>query len=150
MPENVSRSDRGDSPPSRSAVIRKIEEAHDAAVREILQEAKLSDARTMHAIQRIKQLAVSAFIELDELYRTFEALQKEPDRSSMHQQWSNERISSLLLQTERAMGEVVSSSLRQIGAEIANPKPKEARKEVIVREVAPDWLKFVKKNQDLL
>jgi hypothetical protein len=118
--------------PSRSAVVRKIEEAQDDAMREI-REAALNDARTIHAIQRIKQLAVSAFIEIDDLYRTFAALQQEPGRSAVHQQRANEQIASVLLQTERAMGEVVSTVIGQIKAEVANPKPKE------VRRLLPIW-----------
>jgi hypothetical protein len=135
------------NPPSKPAVVKKIAESQEEALR-LIQEAKLSDARTMHAIQRIKQLAVSAFIELDELYRTFEALQIEPGRSAVHQQWANERIASILTQTERAMGEVVSAALRQIGAEVATPKPRAPAPKVILERVDPDWLKFGRKHQD--
>jgi hypothetical protein len=144
----VRRSDRSGAAglPSRSDVVRKIDQAQKDALK-LIEEAQLSDARSMHAIQRIKQLAVSAFIEIDELYKTFEVLQNEPGRSALHQQWANERIAALLTQTERAMGQVVSAAIGQIGAEVATPRPKEARKEVIVREVEPPFLKFLRENQ---
>jgi hypothetical protein len=146
----VRRSEQGHSLPSRSAVVRKIEDAQDDAVRALLREAALSDARAGLALQRIRQIAVSAFIELDDLYRTFAALQQEPRQDYVHQQWENERIASLLMRTERAMGEVVSAVIGQIAAEVVSPKPKEIRKEVVVKEVLPDWLKALKENQTFL
>jgi hypothetical protein len=136
--------DRRHNPPSKTSVVRKIEEAQDEALR-LISSAKLSDARTTLALRRIRQLAVSAFLELDETYRIFAALQQEPGRDSVHQHWANERISSLLMQTERALGEVVSASLRQIAAEAFPPKPKEVVREVIVtpRQEYPVWLKGI-------
>jgi hypothetical protein len=138
------------NPPSRTTVVRKIEDAQDGAIRAILQEAALNDARAGLALKRIRQIAVSAFIELDALYRTFAALSKEPRQDSVHAQWANECIASLLLRTERAMGEVVSAVIGQIAAEVTRPKPKEAKPQVILQQVEPDWLKALKKNQDWL
>jgi hypothetical protein len=137
--------EKGPRPPARSAVVKKIEDAQAEALR-LIQEAKLSDARASLAMRRIRQLAVSVFLELDECYRTFQALSQEPGRDSVHQQWENERISSIMMQTERAMGEVVSASLRQIAAEAFPPKPKEVVREVIVTPPSreyPAWLKGI-------
>jgi hypothetical protein len=142
-------SDLRQSPPSRSAVVRKLEEAQEEAIR-LIAEARLSDARASLAIRRIRQLTTSAFLELDETYRIFRALQKAPDQDAEYAHWANDRISWLLTQTERAIGEVVSAALRGITAEVANPKPNEVRKEVIVREVEPDWLRFLHRHEALL
>jgi hypothetical protein len=141
--------------PDLKRVREAIEQAQDEALaklRHAQREGQLTDALYLAASQRVVALCLRTLMLLDEAYLQVEGYLNHHDgRSEHHRAWLNDRAASLLQSLERAIADITASALSQVKGDLPNTRPKEkVVKEVIVKEVEPAFLKFVRKEQDLL
>jgi hypothetical protein len=142
--------------PEKRSVQQEIEKVqHDALARlaDLVRQGKLADQEYLLCQRRIVGLCLESlrlYAQARLQVQLFVA-QSQSGKDAHFDPWLNDRAAVILRELEQNIFHVLQDAIRNARSDLPHSRPREkVMKEVIVKEVEPDWLTFVRKHEALL